>query len=97
VPLLVVHDRDDREVPWHDGAAIAAAWPGAALFTTEGIGHRKVLRDSRVVARVVDFLTGGGPSAPSPFAPTDPLERELFDREARWETIARRFGGALAR
>jgi len=25
-PLLVVHDRDDREVPWEDGAAIAAAW-----------------------------------------------------------------------
>jgi pimeloyl-ACP methyl ester carboxylesterase len=85
VPLLVVHDRGDREVPWHDGAAIAAAWPGAALVTTEGIGHRKVLRDPRVVARVVDFLTTGGVSPASRFAPTDPLERELFDRESRWE------------
>ena len=45
VPLLVVHDRGDREVPWHDGAAIAAAWPGAALVTTEGIGHRKAVAE----------------------------------------------------
>ena len=85
VPLLVVHDRGDREVSWHDGAAIAAAWPGAALVTTEGMGHRKVLRDPRVVARVVDFLTAGGASPASRFAPTDPLERELFDRERRWD------------
>jgi hypothetical protein len=49
------------------------------------MGHRKVLRDPRVVARVVDFLTAGGASPASRFAPTDPLERELFDREGRWE------------
>ena len=81
-PLLVVHDRDDREVPWQDGAAIAAAWPGAALVTTEGIGHRKLLRNAGVVARVVDFLASGRPA--SRFAPLDALERELFDREERW-------------
>ncbi len=28
VPLLVLHDQDDREVPWRPGAAIAAAAPG---------------------------------------------------------------------
>ena len=33
-PLLVVHDRDDREVRSADGAAIAAAWPGARLLET---------------------------------------------------------------
>jgi pimeloyl-ACP methyl ester carboxylesterase len=88
VPLLVVHDRGDREVPWHDGAAIAAAWPGATLVTTEGIGHRKLLRAPAVVARVVGFLTGGRPAPASRFAPTDPLERELFDREDRWARLA---------
>jgi hypothetical protein len=45
-----------------------------------------------VVARVVDFLTAGGASPESRFTPTDPLERELFDREGRWETAARRSG-----
>jgi pimeloyl-ACP methyl ester carboxylesterase len=56
-PALVVHDRGDPDVPWTDGAAIAAAWPGAELVTTEGLGHRAILRDPAVVARVRGFLT----------------------------------------
>ena len=57
-PLLVVHDRDDREVRSADGAAIAAAWPGARLLETEGLGHRRVLRDPAVVGTVAAFLAG---------------------------------------
>ena len=57
-PLLVVHDRDDREVRSTDGAAIAAAWPGARLLETEGLGHRRVLRDAAVVGTVAAFLAG---------------------------------------
>ena len=57
-PLLVVHDRDDREVRSADGAAVAAAWPGARLLETEGLGHRRVLRDPAVVNTVAAFLAG---------------------------------------
>jgi pimeloyl-ACP methyl ester carboxylesterase len=57
-PLLVVHDRDDAEVPWTDGAAIARAWPGARLVTTTGLGHRRILRDERVVSQAVAFVKG---------------------------------------
>jgi pimeloyl-ACP methyl ester carboxylesterase len=57
-PLLVVHDRDDREVRSADGAAIAAAWPGARLLETQGLGHRRVLRDPAVVGAVAAFLAG---------------------------------------
>jgi hypothetical protein len=53
---LVVHDRDDGEVPWTEGVAIAAAWPGAELVTTHRLGHRRILRDPAVVARVTGFL-----------------------------------------
>ena len=64
-PLLVVHDRDDRETMWQDGADIAAAWPGAELKTTSGLGHNRVLRDPDVVRSVVDFLTAAtGPAIP---------------------------------
>ena len=56
VPLLVIHDRDDAEVPWSDGAAIAAAWPGARLVTTAGLGHRRILRDEGVVSQAVAFV-----------------------------------------
>ena len=57
-PLLVFHDRDDAEVPWSDGAAIAKAWPGARLLTTSGLGHRRILRDERVVGQSVAFVKG---------------------------------------
>jgi pimeloyl-ACP methyl ester carboxylesterase len=55
-PLLVFHDRDDRDVAWTDGEAIAAAWPGAELVSTAGLGHRRIVHDPEVVARAVAFL-----------------------------------------
>ena len=56
LPLLVVHDRQDAEVGVGEGESIARAWPGAELALTEGLGHRRVLRDPRVVARVTGFV-----------------------------------------
>jgi len=59
VPLLVVHDQDDLEVPHAFGARIAADWPDGELLTTHGLGHRRILRDAHVVRRVTRFLTTG--------------------------------------
>lgn len=55
-PLLVVHDRGDAEVPFESGAAIAEAWPGARLLATDGLGHRRILRDPAVIDAAVSFL-----------------------------------------
>ena len=82
-PLLVIHDRQDAEVPWSDGAAIAEAWPGARLVTTAGLGHRRILRDATVVEQSVAFVgevtTAGSEAAsgcprtpPSPSRPLPP-------------------------
>jgi pimeloyl-ACP methyl ester carboxylesterase len=57
--LLVVHDRDDAEIPWAEGASIARAWPGAQLVTTRGLGHTRIVHDPEVVARSVAFLMAG--------------------------------------
>ena len=57
-PLLVVHDEQDRAVPFACGQSLAGAWPGAELFATRGLGHSRILRDPSVVARVADFLRG---------------------------------------
>lgn len=54
--LLVIHDREDKEVPWVDGEAIAQVWPGARLHTTHGLGHRRILTDADVVDAAVSFL-----------------------------------------
>jgi pimeloyl-ACP methyl ester carboxylesterase len=55
-PLLVVHDIDDREVPFEKGRRIAEAWPGATLLRTDGLGHQRILRDPEVVRAVVRFV-----------------------------------------
>jgi pimeloyl-ACP methyl ester carboxylesterase len=54
--LLVVHDRDDREVPFVHGERLAATWQNATLRATSGLGHRRILRDDAVIAEVVAFV-----------------------------------------
>lgn len=69
--LLVIHDRGDREVSFEHGARLAATWPKAQLRTTEGLGHRKILRDPDVLAATADFVRLGAP------APISDLVREV--------------------
>ncbi|MFT3923657.1 MAG: alpha/beta fold hydrolase [Myxococcales bacterium] len=56
LPALVVHDRNDREVPYEHGLELFRHWPSADLFTTQGLGHRRVLRDREVVTKVVEAI-----------------------------------------
>ncbi len=56
-PALIVHDPDDDEVPYAEAQDIVAAWPGARLYTTRDAGHRRMLRDSGVVAEAVAFVS----------------------------------------
>lgn len=58
-PLLIVHDERDETVRHQDGAAIAAAWPGARLITTSGLGHRGVTTAPHIVQQAIEFLTAG--------------------------------------
>jgi len=64
-PLLVIHDENDTDVPWKDGKTYSDVWPGAALMTTSGLGHRRILRDERVMRATAAFL-GGDAIAGSP-------------------------------
>lgn len=57
--LLVIHDREDAEVPLRHGDALAGLWSGARLEITEGLGHRKILRDPAVIAETVAFVCRG--------------------------------------
>ena len=56
IPLLVVHDRDDKEVPYSAGRGIASQWPGAELIITEGLGHQRILGDPNVKDAAVRFV-----------------------------------------
>ena len=58
-PVLVVHDREDPDVPFAHAEEIVAAWPEARLLPTAGLGHRAILRDPGVVRAAVEFLREG--------------------------------------
>ncbi len=55
VPTLVVHDRGDGVNAFADGQAYAQAIAGAQLVPTDGLGHRKLLKDPATLARIVLF------------------------------------------
>jgi pimeloyl-ACP methyl ester carboxylesterase len=57
-PALMIHDRGDRLVPWKQGAAFARGWPGARLFSTRGLGHRRILQDDAVASVAAQFIAG---------------------------------------
>jgi pimeloyl-ACP methyl ester carboxylesterase len=56
LPVLILHDPDDREVPWENAEAIAQAWRGSALVAVAGDGHYGILRSQRAIEQVVTFV-----------------------------------------
>jgi len=55
-PLMVVHDADDRDVSRDALARLTEVWAPERTLFTEGLGHRRVLRDEAVAAAVADFF-----------------------------------------
>ncbi len=58
VPTLVVHDRDDRYTSYADSVHLVDTLPDADLVTTDGLGHRRILRDPSVVREISSFVAG---------------------------------------
>jgi pimeloyl-ACP methyl ester carboxylesterase len=85
VPSLVIHDLADLDVPYREGARVAAAWPGSRLLATRGLGHRRILRDAVVVDAAVRFVSEGAGVAYRTEA--ERLESDLFDRRGRWAAL----------
>jgi pimeloyl-ACP methyl ester carboxylesterase len=63
-PALVIHDRDDRMVPWSQGAKVAHLWAGARLMSTDGLGHGRILGNDAVTRAAADFIAGHSAVAP---------------------------------
>ncbi|HOX72977.1 MAG TPA: alpha/beta fold hydrolase [Dokdonella sp.] len=57
-PALVVHDLDDREVPWAEGERYVRHWQAARLLTTTGLGHHRIVDESGVIHAALRFLHG---------------------------------------
>jgi pimeloyl-ACP methyl ester carboxylesterase len=74
---LLVHDREDRVVPWRQGRAFAEHWPGARFLLTAGLGHGRILQDEGVVRAVADFVAGRSDVA-NPALPRIPDPAPLY-------------------
>lgn len=57
-PALIVHDLEDRDVPWAEGERYARHWANARLLTTQGLGHHRIMQDEGVIAAALRFLRG---------------------------------------
>jgi pimeloyl-ACP methyl ester carboxylesterase len=56
-PALVIHGRDDREVPFRNAEEIAAGCSTARLLPFDGLGHRTILYAPPVFRAVLNELT----------------------------------------
>lgn len=57
IDCLLIHDRDDEDVPLSEGEGIAATLgPKATLEPTTGLGHRRIVVMPHVIRRAVRFL-----------------------------------------
>jgi len=54
--ILIVHDKNDPTIPYADSKEISGRFPNIELHTTERLGHKKVLADSSVVNRALDYF-----------------------------------------
>jgi pimeloyl-ACP methyl ester carboxylesterase len=55
-PVMLIHARDDAEVPFADAEEIVAACPVAELQSFDGLGHRKILYAPPAVRAATAYL-----------------------------------------
>ncbi len=56
IPVFVIHDTQDKDVPVQCAENIHKHLPNGKLLITEGLGHRKILGDKKVIAEIIQFL-----------------------------------------
>lgn len=56
IPILVIHDKNDPEVPVKAGIHIHENLQKGSLFLTEGLGHRKILGNHDVIKKIIEFI-----------------------------------------
>ena len=59
IPMLLVHDRDDHEIPFEHALKIHQTLRHAELIATQGLGHRRILKDAAVIDQITRFAHEG--------------------------------------
>jgi pimeloyl-ACP methyl ester carboxylesterase len=56
MPLLIVHDENDSVNPFASATSWVSRVSHAKLHATQGLGHRKILREKNSVDAIVSFV-----------------------------------------
>ncbi len=56
IPTLIIHDTQDNEVPVSCAHSIRQNLKKGDIMITEGLGHRRILTDPKVIDRILSFL-----------------------------------------
>lgn len=56
IPVLVIHDENDDDVPLSASVHIHSHLKNGSLYITKKLGHRKILGDDKVIAKTIDFI-----------------------------------------
>ncbi|PWA04741.1 alpha/beta hydrolase [Flavobacterium psychrotolerans] len=56
IPVLVIHDKNDDEVPVKCAIHIHKYLKNGKLMLTQNLGHRKILGNNEVIEKVIDFI-----------------------------------------
>ena len=56
MPLLIVHDKDDKETPFVYSKDLHEIANNSELLLTSGLGHHRILRDFKTVQHIVQFV-----------------------------------------
>lgn len=57
IPTLVIHDEDDVDVNISSAYDIHQKLENSQIFVTQGLGHRRILGNSKVINKIIDFLS----------------------------------------
>ena len=56
IPVLVIHDENDDDVPVSAAIHIHKHLENGSLYITKKLGHRKILGDEIVIAKTIEFI-----------------------------------------
>jgi len=55
--MLLIHSKEDSDVPYTEMLRINQAFPHAKTATFEGLGHRRILKDAGVIEHIMNFIS----------------------------------------
>ncbi len=54
--VLIIHDEKDKEVPFQRFEKLKNTWSGGEFYSTQGLGHRRIIKSSLVAKKIIGFI-----------------------------------------